>query len=467
MNTLVRGICNNCRHSILEITVILLFTVCVVKVNGQCPVTNNNSFNYIANTTGSISVDWVTPLIWSCPSWVNPKVPAISGGVNRSLAINGNVVLHNAGRSIEFNQSTTICGSLKIEGDLVTSNGCSPLNIYGKVIVLGNVNSGQSIRVYPGGELIVFGNWNIKNGNNPTIDGIVKVKGDVVNNQGLTISSTGSLLIFGSYKASTGSNNINGNFIVTGKLTVPSWYRKGGSGFIYALSGGEFGGDKTLDQSAFDKSNLNGLYNKAKMELGLAPLKFFDLNIVSKNTNINYTLSGCGVDSVSKYSVNQKNRVNITNDKLAKSVWLKLSENTTDLINIEFKLNDSLEVSDISILSNNLKIPLNKFFYKLNKTSVSVFLDQPYKNDFVIKGLSGNSKKQGESITIYGVDKSVPVEISVFTISNSQNLIAKGINSTWDGKDINGVVVPAGVYYLKIKINSVEVISGQFIISNE
>lgn len=271
-----------------------LFFLCCNGATAQCPVSNNSSFNYVANMGSSGPSNWTDASTWTTPGWVNPKIPSSTGNINSSVAINGTVTLNNTGSTIGFMQATTICGNLKVTGNMAIGGGCSPLNVYGKLEIYGNLTSGQSIKIWPGGEIIVYGNWNITGGANVSIDGTMAVKGDVDNKQGLSLSTTGNLFIFGDYKAVSGSNNINGNVVIVGDLNVPTWYNKGGTGDIYAPNGGSFGSSTTKGQADLEKNK--GLYDKFQNYedvFGLAPLaatiSFLPSSPVCNGTLVTYT----------------------------------------------------------------------------------------------------------------------------------------------------------------------------------
>lgn len=272
----------------------------------SCPVTSTGSFNYVANISGSGSGDWSSASTWSTVSWKTPVIPPSTGAVGGSIAINGSVSLHNSGSTIEFNQSTTICGTLTIDGNMATSGGASPLNVYGTLIVYGSLTTGQSIVVHEGAQLIVYGDWNITGGSNADIKGTMAVKGNVDNKQGITMSTAGNLLIYGSYTAVSASNSINGNMVVTGPLSVPSWYTKGGSGNVYSLGGGTWGRDATLGSTDLNNNTaLSNLYNSYQSLFGLAALSATitssPASPVCAGTTVTYTAACTGATSFSFY----------------------------------------------------------------------------------------------------------------------------------------------------------------------
>lgn len=241
--------------------VLLVLQMCA-RSFAQCPATVTN---WVSTSSGT----WSDPSIWQKQSWIGGTFPS-STNLNESFKIQGDVVLANSGSMLTLGQPAIICGTLVVDGDLKNTGGCSPLEVYGKLIVKGDLKSAQSIRIRPGGELVVYGSWIIEGGANADIQGNMAVKGNVDNTMGLNLTTSGNLLVFGSYKEGTCSNAINGNVVIGGSITIDKWNSAGGTGKIYALSGGDFGQTPTLGKADLDANTaLKDLYTEyqGKFEL--------------------------------------------------------------------------------------------------------------------------------------------------------------------------------------------------------
>ncbi len=468
-------ICSNMKHTDIRkrfdgVRYFRLIALLVIQISGsaafgQCPESTNFWYDYISTgKVGEIS-DWDKASTWKTSFWVKPKCPPSFGKIKGSIAINGSVVLHNKGFSIEFNQLSKICGNLTIEGKLIVSGGCSPLNVHGKLIVYGDLETSQSILVWPGGEVIVYGNWIVKGGANPIIMGKMAVKGSVESKFGLNVAMGGLFITFGNYTSKNGLGLINDDYIVNGNISIPSWSFKLGIGDIYCFgSSGNMMFYKFLNKSDLQKNfRLYSEYLKYQNLFWPIPSKYVDLNVISEKDLQEYSITGCVTDSTRRYKTSIRNRIYL--DSRIKNKYIVLKFNETEKKELKMTLDDSLWVDGINYGLSGENRVLDKLYYEKNNRLVTVYLNGRTVNDVKITGLQGIQKISGQSIVLDGVKKDEVRSLSVYSMSDmTKPVLVVSESNSWDGKDQTGRELSAGVYLLKVDFKNGKSITGQFII---
>lgn len=444
---------------------LLFMQIGISSAFGQCPESSNFIYDYISINKGGETADWSNPSIWKSSFWVKPNNPPSFGKVKHSIAINGNVILHNKGFSIEFNQLSKVCGNLTVEGKLIVSGGCSPLNVHGKLIVHGDLETSQAILVWPGAEVVVYGDWIIKGGVNPIIMGNMAVKGDVDSKFGVNVTRGGLFITFGSYSSKNGLGLTDDDFVVNGDINIPSWSFKLGIGDIYCLgSSSRIIGYKVLNKVDLQKNlKLYTEFIKYQNLFWPIPSKYIDLNVISDKYLQEYHTTGCVTDSVTSYKTSVRNRIYLDSKAKNKSVILKF--NGLDKKELRMTLDDSLWVDAVSYSLNGESKVLDKQFFEKSKRFITIYLNGRAVNDVKISGLQGIQKVNGQNIILENIRKEEIKSLSVYSIADlTKPVFTAAECNSWNGTDQSGKELNSGVYFLRIDLKNGTSIAGQFLI---
>lgn len=210
----------------------ILFSLALVIICGLS--LDINAQNY--NSTGD--GNWETASNWTNTSnWGNafPSTTGSSGtrNLNHNQTVNGNYSTASSTLNVGVNKTMTVTGDF-------ASGGGSTTNVYGTLVVEGDMTLSSLVRVYPGGQLIVKNALQVNSSNNLVIGtnaappqyADMILYGDLnSNNSGdVTINQNGRVAVFGNVNDNGGGGtflqvNNGGQMYVHGDIS----YSGGGS----------------------------------------------------------------------------------------------------------------------------------------------------------------------------------------------------------------------------------------------